>query len=135
MASERVPGDRRYSPDHIWVDENGRLGVTAILSSFLPPLTAAYLPAAGTELRVTQPFGELEADKGLYDLYAPCDGVVVRPNPALEHAPSLVNDDCYGSGWILEIEYADAHLMDADDYSDPGRRFKMPTVRSAKAWV
>ncbi|MBX3130286.1 MAG: DUF3396 domain-containing protein [Polyangiaceae bacterium] len=53
---------------------------------------------------MARPFGAVEADKGLYDLYAPCDRVVVRANPELDESPSLVNTDCYASGWLLEID-------------------------------
>jgi glycine cleavage system H protein len=45
---------------------------------------------------------------------------VVRVNDQLEDTPEIVNGDCYGSGWMLEIRLSNPaeleQLLDADTY-------------------
>jgi glycine cleavage system H protein len=56
------------------------------------------------------------------ELYAPFSGTVLEVNHELLDNPSLVNDDPYDGGWLLEISLDDAEelkgLMTADDYLD-----------------
>ncbi len=36
-------------------------------------------------------------------VYAPVNGVVAESNEDLESSPSLINEDCYGKGWMYKI--------------------------------
>jgi glycine cleavage system H protein len=60
--------------------------------------------------------------KTLSDLYAPVAGKVVRINTDLTTKPELVNEDCYGKGWMIAIAPTDpkAHeaLLDAAAYTE-----------------
>jgi glycine cleavage system H protein len=37
-------------------------------------------------------------------VYAPVNGVVAESNEELESNPSLINEDCYGKGWMYKIK-------------------------------
>ena len=46
-------------------------------------------------------------DNWLGKVYAPVNGELIEGNEALEADPSLINQDCYGQGWMLKIKPAD----------------------------
>jgi len=54
------------------------------------------------------------------DIYAPLAGTVAEVNDALEASPELVNDSCYGEGWICKITVNDpatvSNLLTAAQY-------------------
>jgi glycine cleavage system H protein len=66
-------------------------------------------------------FGTIESVKTLSDLFAPVSGKITRVNAALENTPELVNEDCWGKGWMIAIAPDDAAaaagLMEAAAYA------------------
>ena len=48
-------------------------------------------------------------------------GKIIKINEDLEEAPSLVNSDPYGDGWLFRIDPSDpeelSELLDAESYS------------------
>jgi glycine cleavage system H protein len=117
MASDEVKSDRRYSKDHEWAkSEDGKvvIGITAFAVDQLGDITLVNLDVkVGDTLTVGKAFGTIESVKTLSDLFAPVSGKVERINPALEDKPELVNDDCYGAAWMIEIIPSDALELDA----------------------
>ena len=75
---------------------------------------------AGDTVAAGKVFGTIESVKALSDLYAPLSGKVVKANGDLDGHPELVNDDCYGKGWMVVIELSDSKevssLLDAAGY-------------------
>ena len=75
---------------------------------------------AGDAIESGKAFGTVESVKTLADLFAPLSGEVTRVNGKLEDEPELVNDDCYGEGWMVAIKPGDGAaydgLMDAAAY-------------------
>jgi glycine cleavage system H protein len=69
-----------------------------------------------------KPFGTIESVKSLSDLLAPVSGKVARLNDALTSSPELINEDCYGKGWMIVVAPSDpralAALMDAKAYGE-----------------
>ena len=65
-----------------------------------------------------QIFGVVESNKTVSDLFAPVAGQVVEVNEALKTQPELVNQDPYGSGWMIRVAMSDAggELLDAAAY-------------------
>ncbi len=97
--------DRRVSPDGLWVqleDPLLRVGVEPKLFG-AKKVERIALPAIGTELRTAERFGEVETDKAVIDLYAPCSGKVVERNTRLESEPALAQRDPLGEGWLLLV--------------------------------
>jgi glycine cleavage system H protein len=51
---------------------------------------------------------------------APLSGEVIEVNDALSDAPEQINEEPYGSGWLVKIRVSDASeaddLLDAETY-------------------
>ncbi|MEM9691620.1 MAG: glycine cleavage system protein GcvH [Myxococcota bacterium] len=114
MSSE-VKDDLRYTKDHEWArvdDGEITIGITAHAVEQLGDITLVNLDVgAGDSLESGKEFGTVESVKTLADLFSPVKGRVTRINDKLEDAPELVNDDCYGEGWMISIE-ADRAALD-----------------------
>ena len=66
-----------------------------------------------------QAFGTVESVKTVSDLYAPVSGTVTRVNERLADRPELLNEDCWGEGWMIAIKPTDGfdELMDHEAYA------------------
>ncbi|MFT3854274.1 MAG: glycine cleavage system protein GcvH [Ilumatobacteraceae bacterium] len=118
-----VPEELRYSSDHEWVSVTGtraRIGITDYAQDALGDVVYVQVPTIGASVSAGDSFGEVESTKSVSDVYAPVSGTVVAVNEALAAAPETINQDPYGTGWLCEIEIADASeleaLLDADAY-------------------
>jgi len=118
------PSDLRYTEDHEWArfeaDGTITVGITHHAQDALGDVVFVDLPKVGRALAAKGTFGVVESVKTVSDLYAPCGGEVVAVNDALGQTPELVNQDCYGQGWIVRIRPSDADalaaLLDAAAY-------------------
>ncbi|AUX41039.1 glycine cleavage system protein H [Sorangium cellulosum] len=110
-SSEDVRTDRRYTKDHEWArQENDRVvvGITAFAVDQLGDITLVNLDVKpGDTITAGKAFGTIESVKTLSDLFAPVSGKVVRVNTDLESRPELVNEDCYGHAWMIEVSPSD----------------------------
>jgi glycine cleavage system H protein len=108
------PNDLRYTNDHEWLRIGGTcvVGITQFAVDQLGDITLVDLPREGDLVTKGQRFGTIESVKSVSDLYAPCSGKVVKVNGSLKDSPELVNQDCYGAAWMIEIEPADASELD-----------------------
>jgi len=125
-----VPDDLHYSPDHQWVRAEGdvwRVGITEFAQEALGEVTMVHIErpeeAASTSIiEAGHEMGEIEAFKAMTDLYMPVTASVVEYNDALVEAPTTVNSDPYGAGWLCLVrpEAPDdlAHLLDAAAYRE-----------------
>ncbi|MFO0864196.1 MAG: hypothetical protein U0744_05995 [Gemmataceae bacterium] len=48
-------------------------------------------------VKLKQQIGHIETSKAMSDLFAPCDGTIVRFNPKLLEDPSAINVDGYAT--------------------------------------
>jgi glycine cleavage system H protein len=120
-----IPDDLRYTRDHEWVlleDGIVIVGITDFAQSELGDIVYLELPAVGTAVKATEPFGSVESVKSVSELYAPITGVIADINTRLAASPELVNSDPYGEGWMIRIEPSDLaeieQLLGPTDYSD-----------------
>ena len=67
----------------------------------------------GDKVTEGKAFGTIESVKTLSDLFAPLNGKIVEINAELDKKPELVNDDCYGKGWMVVIEADDPKAVEA----------------------
>lgn len=118
-----IPEELKYSREHIWVRcEGGKavIGITDFAQDALGVIASVELPDEGDEVEQEDSMGSVEARKTVAELYAPFSGVVSEVNHELLDNPSLINDDPYDAGWLLEISIDDPDelklLMSADDY-------------------
>lgn len=125
MAANPAPDDRRYTTDHEWVRLDGDtavIGITHFAQDQLGDVVYVDLPAAGAHISQGEVFGEVESTKSVSDLFAPISGTVAARNDALDDAPELVNQDCWGEGWLVKVELEGepdlSELLDAGGYAE-----------------
>ena len=118
-----VPENLLYTQEHEWVRVGGNkvvVGITQFAQEQLGDIVFVELPEVGTSIEQESPFGVVESVKTVSDLYAPVGGTVTASNKDLEAHPEQVNNEPYGTGWIIEVEVLDEKelekLMSPDDY-------------------
>ncbi len=89
------------------------VGLSEYAQVELGEIIAVELPDAGDELERQEPFGELESVKTVSELAAPVSGTVTATNPDLEDHPTIVNEDLYHEGWLIEIELSNVEEVEA----------------------
>ena len=124
MSEYSIPEDCRYSEKDEWVRSDGDhalVGVTDYAQHQLGDIVFVELPSIGSKLDAGETFGVIESVKAVSELYAPISGTIVGFNEALEESPELVNQDCYGDGWLITIEPTGeaemSDLFDAEGYA------------------
>lgn len=116
-----IPNELLYAKSHEWVKIEGdtaTIGITHFAQQQLGDLTYVELPAVGDTFDQGEEFGSVESVKAASEIYVPVGGEVIAINEALEDAPEKVNEDPYGSGWLIKLKISGAPegLMDAAAY-------------------
>ncbi|MBI2348869.1 MAG: glycine cleavage system protein GcvH [Deltaproteobacteria bacterium] len=113
----------KVSQEHVWVgieDEHVFFGLTNYGQSELGQIMSVDLPEVGDMVERGEPFGELESTATVSELISPVSGTVLAINPELENHPSVINEDPYNDGWLIEVRLKDSSeiksLMDMDEY-------------------
>jgi glycine cleavage system H protein len=113
----------KVSPQHIWVggeEQRVLLGLTNYGQSELGKILSVELPEIGDRVEKGEPFAEIESVETVAELIAPLSGTVLAVNAELQSHPSLINEDPYDEGWMIEVEPDDPAeiepLMDMDEY-------------------
>jgi glycine cleavage system H protein len=92
---------------HTWVRmaDSGemRIGVDELITQALGGADRVELPDLGTKVRRGQPLATLWRNGRKFSVASPVDGTVVTSNDSLEHMPSDLASDPYGSGWLTTI--------------------------------
>jgi glycine cleavage system H protein len=120
-----IPSELRYSKDHEWLKIEGdvaTVGITDFAQRELGDIVYVEIETLGETLAAEAIFGTVEAVKTVSDLFMPLGGVVIEINAALEDAPEAVNEDPYGTGWMIKIKIEDPSaletLLNADQYQE-----------------
>ena len=113
----------RFSKDHEYLRLDGDtavVGITDYAQEQLGDVVFVEIPETGKKVRGGTRMSVIESVKAVSDIYSPVSGTVVEVNEDLADAPELVNQDCYGKGWIVVIEIDDLNdlpgLMTAEEY-------------------
>lgn len=120
-----IPSELRYSKDHEWVKIEGdvaTVGITDFAQRELGDIVYVEIETLGETLAAEAIFGTVEAVKTVSDLFMPLGGAVIEINDVLEDAPEAVNEDPYGTGWMIKIKIEDPSaletLLNADQYQE-----------------
>ena len=118
-----TPENLLYTQEHEWIRVDGKnatVGITNFAQDQLGDIVFVELPEVGTLIEQETPLGVVESVKTVSDLYAPTSGTFTAVNKDLEVHPEQVNDEPYGNGWIIEIEFVDDNelekLMSPEEY-------------------
>jgi len=117
------PKDLLFTEDHEYariVNGIATIGVSEYAQEQLGDITYLELPQVGDNFGKGDSIGVIEAVKAASDIYSPVAGEIVEVNSDLESNPELVNQDCYGKGWIVKIKMSNssdaAGLMNSESY-------------------
>ena len=119
----KIDQNARYRASHEYARKEGAavvIGISDHAQEALGDIVFVELPEVGKVLKQGETFGVVESVKAASDLYAPLSGKVVAANEDLQGDPALVNRDCYGKGWFIQLEPSNPSewdgLMDAAAY-------------------
>ena len=99
--------ERYYTETHEWVTvEEGvaTIGITDYAQAQLGDVVFLELPRVGKLVEAGDSFGVIESVKAASDLYSPVAGTVSEVNESLNVNPEQVNDDPYGTGWLIRVK-------------------------------
>ena len=102
-----MPEDLYYEENHLWVREEGDLlvlGMDDFAQRMAGDIVYVQLPEEGKKLKKGKKFAKLESGKWLGKAFAPVNGELVEVNEELEINPGLINEDCYGEGWMYKVK-------------------------------
>ena len=119
----QIPAGLFYTKTHEWAKRepaDTTVGLTAHAQEELRDVVFVELPKVGKAVKQGEPAAVVESVKAAFDIYAPVSGTVARINEAAVKSPQLINQDCYGAGWLFAIAPEDAKefeaLLSAEDY-------------------
>ncbi len=118
------PKEYKYTKDHEWLcpelGNKGKMGLANYAQTQLGDIVFLDLPQAGTQVDQFKKIGEVESVKAVSDLFSPASGKVLEINQNAVDEPKLVNEDPYGTGWLVRLELSDPSeldaLMNSDEY-------------------
>ena len=114
-AAESYPDDLKYHRAHDWARVEGDeavCGITWFAQDALGELVHFEAPEPGSTVSKDAPYGEVESVKAVSDVVSPVSGEVVEVNQAVVDAPETVNDDPYGTGWLIRVRLSDPSELD-----------------------
>ena len=119
----QAPEGLRYTKTHEWARQDAQeavVGITTHAQEELRDVVFVELPKVGKLVKQGEPAAVIESVKAAFDIYAPVSGTVSRVNDAVAKTPQLVNQDCYGAGWLFAVTPSApaefANLLSAEAY-------------------
>ena len=102
-----VPKELRYTKDHEWIRVEGGsavVGITDYAQEKLGSIVFVDLPPAGKSFQKGETLLNVDSVKAVAEVYAPLTGEVETPNEQLKDNPEVINQDCYGQGWMIKMK-------------------------------
>lgn len=110
------PKHLRYTKDHEWIKLDGNtatIGITDYAQRELGDIVYVEVETVGKSMKAGEVFGTVEAVKTVSDLFLPVDGKITELNKDLANSPESVNNDPYGSGWMIKMTVNDPAAVEA----------------------
>jgi len=96
-----------------------KIGVTDFAVEQLGDVVFTELPETDSKFKKGDIFGTIESVKAASELYMPVGGTVVEINEKALAQPELINNDCFGEGWLIKIkDFKEAELEEAMSYEE-----------------
>jgi len=105
-----MPDELHYEEHHFWVRLDGDIlvmGMDDFAQQLAGKIVFVQLPFEGKALHAGKKFAKVESGKWVGTVFAPVDGEIDSSNEELEAVPTLINEDCYGKGWMYKIRPTD----------------------------
>ncbi|HNT37257.1 MAG TPA: glycine cleavage system protein GcvH [bacterium] len=102
-----MPDDLYYHSEHTWLrveDGKVRVGLNDWAQAAAGDITYVDLPFEGDSVEAGETCGKVQSSKWVGKLVAPVSGEIAEVNSELENDATLINQSCYGDGWIMVIE-------------------------------
>jgi len=120
----RVPRGLYFNDTGVWVKQEGsvaRLGLSDFGQQRSGDMAFAEVKPVETLLKPGDEFASVETIKVNVILPSPVTGTIVEVNTELQDAPELINQDPYGTGWLVVVQLTEwasdkAKLLNADAY-------------------
>lgn len=120
------PKGLKYQTSDEWVklsDDVATIGISDFAQSQLSDVVFFELACdVGDEIKQGDTLGTVESVKAASDISFPVSGEVIAVNEALADAPEVLNEDPYGSGWMVKVKLSTKeeldHLLDAEEYEN-----------------
>jgi len=120
-----TPTDLLFTKEHEWLRIDGSVGTVGIsdhAQKELGEIVYVELPKPGTRYASGDTYGSVESVKAVSELFLPVAGEIVEINEDLGSAPEKINEDPYGTGWMVRIRLTApseiADLMSAEEYDE-----------------
>ena len=120
-----TPLNLKYTKDHEWISIDGKIatvGITDFAQRELGDIVYVEVETVGESLNADDIFGTVEAVKTVSDLFLPIAGKIIEFNESLDNTPEDVNNNPYGTGWMIKMEIDDIeglnNLLSANQYKE-----------------
>ncbi|MBO0764449.1 MAG: hypothetical protein J2P50_07665 [Hyphomicrobiaceae bacterium] len=102
--------------NQIWyeplTDDTVRAGFTPVSIALAGEVLVFTPKRIGRDFEAQRSFATIECGKWVGSARAAFDGVVVASNAELQRRPRLLNDDAFGTGWMLIVRPSHARWRD-----------------------
>jgi len=96
-----------------------KIGVTDFAVEQLGDVVFIELPEVDSSFKKGDIFGTIESVKAASELYLPVSGTVVEINEKVIEQPELINNDCFGEGWLVKIkDFSEVEIQEAMPYPE-----------------
>lgn len=106
-----IPEDLYYLVEkHVWARLDGdvaEIGLTDVAQGMAKTIISVSLKEPGKTVKKGRSLATVESGKWVGPVPSPVAGEVVEVNSNLTAAPSTINDDPYGAGWVARVRCAD----------------------------
>jgi glycine cleavage system H protein len=118
MAEASYPDDLKYHAEHDWAriesaqQDEATFGITWYAQDSLGEVVFFEAPKVGDTVTQGERYTEVESVKAVSDVVAPLSGEVIAVNDTLSSSPEAINEDPYGSGWLVRVKLSNPGEID-----------------------
>jgi glycine cleavage system H protein len=118
-----IPEDLYYLVDkHVWARIAGdiaEIGLTDVAQGMAKTIISVSMKEPGKTVKKGRSLATVESGKWVGPVPSPVGGEVVEVNTVLVSAPSTINAEPYGAGWVARVKCTDWSADSADLVTGP----------------